>query len=121
VVDLNGAMTAYLKKRRQKEPRFRFSGDGIHPDTRGHVLMAQTLLTAFDPEWYFKDLETEFKTLQKDPLSKLIHERRKLRSKGWLEFVGYTRGRTVTRDRIDDVEKKAAELQGKIRSRLRSK
>jgi hypothetical protein len=35
-----------------------------------------------------------------------------------IEYVGYTRGKTVTRDRIDDIEAQAAEMLAEI-DRLR--
>ncbi len=117
-VDLNGPMTACLKARYAAEPDFR-SGDGIHPGPWGHYLMAAQFLAAFDVELQRKDIDIALAAMQADPLYKLVDSRRKTRGNGWRDYVGYTRRKTVTRDRIDDVEEKAAGMLGEINRHCR--
>jgi len=44
VVDLHFPMQDYLTKQRAQDAMFALSRDGIHPDERGHWLMAQSIL-----------------------------------------------------------------------------
>lgn len=44
VIDLHTPINAHLTRRRESEPEYGFAGDGIHPNSTGHWLMAQYLL-----------------------------------------------------------------------------
>jgi hypothetical protein len=52
--------------------------------------------------------------LNGDPMFKLIKQRREILSKGWLAFVGYTRGETVKADSVENAELSARALQRQI-------
>ncbi|MBW8035784.1 MAG: SGNH/GDSL hydrolase family protein [Planctomycetes bacterium] len=110
-VDFNTALTEYLKKKRKSDKAFKFSNDGVHPSGMGHLMMAQVFLKGIVSGIKFGELNAEYKKVHSDPLFRLVSDRRKLRSKGWLEYVGYTRGKTVRKDSIKDVQAKAADLQ----------
>lgn len=114
VIDLHTPLKAYLLQRRETEPHFSYSTDGIHPDTIGHLLMSRVILQALGVAMPVDDLETQVKTLAVDPLYALIAERRQVRSDAWLAYVGYTRGETVHADSVDAAEAKAASLQSQI-------
>ena len=109
VVDLHSALNGYVTQQRETNAQFSLSGDGIHPSPVGHLLMAQTLLRALGVQVASNDLEAELKTIEADPLFKLIRDRREKRSNGWLNFVGYTRGNTVKSKSVTEVEKAAGE------------
>jgi hypothetical protein len=110
VIDLHGPMDAYIAKQRAAQPDFSFARkDGIHPDTTGHLLMAQIVLSGLGVS-----VACDLKTVVADPLYALVKEQRELRSAGWLNYVGYTRGETVRSDAVADVEKRNAELQVEI-------
>ena len=47
VVDLHTPIGDHLKARRETDPDFILAGDGVHLDSTGHFLMAQTLLLAW--------------------------------------------------------------------------
>lgn len=47
VADLHTLMARHLQVRRQETPAFRLSGDGIHPSSTGHLLMAMAVLKAW--------------------------------------------------------------------------
>ena len=112
VNDFNTMMTNYTKEKRKTDPKFLFSKDGIHPGPLGHLMMAQTVLKGLGMK--FGPLEEEFATINKDPMWKLVSQRRKLRSQGWLKYVGYTRGKTFKIDSIEATKAKAVELQNQI-------
>jgi lysophospholipase L1-like esterase len=113
-IDFNTPLTDYLREKRKTDPAFKFSGDGIHPSAMGHLMMARTFLKGIGAGITFDALDAEFKKLGSDPFFKLVDRRRRLRSRGWLEYVGYTRGKTVKKDSVVEAEAQAAELQKQI-------
>lgn len=118
-IDLNGPMTAYLVKRRQTDAAFTFSGDGIHPNDQGLLLMADCVLRGLGYPGVGDDLAAGFAAIKADPLYPQIKRWREQRSDGWRDHVGYTRGKTVTRATIDDVEVAATALRQTIEAVLR--
>lgn len=112
-VDLNSPMLEYNQSRRKTDPEFHLSKDGVHPGELGHLIMAIAILDSIGTAVQGDPANVLAQTLA-DPLFSKIHERRKLRSKGWLEFIGYERRERVKTDSVDEVELKAAELQTAI-------
>jgi lysophospholipase L1-like esterase len=105
VIDLHTAMRKARDAR--TEP---FSKDGVHPGDDGHLLIARTVLTALAvnvPDETVADI-------QKDPLYKLIAEKRTLRSAHWMKHIGYTRENTVKPEPLGTVEVDAAKVQERI-------
>ena len=49
VIDLHTAMAEELERQRRVDPTFTFQRDAVHPDRRGHRLIAGTLIEWFDP------------------------------------------------------------------------
>ncbi len=47
VVDLNAPMAAATLAGRRTDPKFALSGDGVHPNEVGHLIMAAAVLTAW--------------------------------------------------------------------------
>lgn len=116
-VDLNTPMLEYNQYRRKTDPEFHLANDGIHPGELGHLLMAKTILN----ECGIKiegDLIDILANAKADPLYTEIADRRQMRSKGWLEFIGYERGKIVKADSIDEIELESASRQESI-DRLR--
>jgi lysophospholipase L1-like esterase len=113
-VDFNTPLTQYLAEKRKTDAGFRFSGDGIHPSPMGHLMMAQVFLTGTGAGIRFEALDAEFKKVSADPLFKLVDRKRRLRSKGWLEYVGYTRGKTVKKDSVAEIQQQVTEMQEQI-------
>jgi lysophospholipase L1-like esterase len=114
VANLHSALDSFLATQREKNLQFSFSKDGIHPSPLGHLLMAQTILRAFGVEVGGGDLEAELQKIEADPLFKLIQKQREKRSAGWLDYVGYTREKTVKTNSISETENTVAALQTKI-------
>ena len=44
VIDLHSPMSQYVTLQRAQNPKFSFSGDGIHPSAEGHLFMATLIL-----------------------------------------------------------------------------
>lgn len=105
VIDLHTAM------RKARDGRaVAFSPDKVHPGDDGQLVIARTMLTALG----VKVPEETVADIQKDPLYKLVAEKRAMRSAQWMKHVGYTREMTVTPQPLGTVEADAAKIQEKI-------
>jgi lysophospholipase L1-like esterase len=114
VVDLHTPVDAYLTKQRAADPKFSFTKDGIHPDLAGHLLMARTLLKDLRVNVPQNPLNDEVARLQSDPLFVLVKAHREKRSKAWLDYVGYTRDKTVKTNVIQPAEETVQDIQTQI-------
>ena len=106
-------MLEYNRQRRKVDPQFHLANDGIHPNELGHLLMAKTILQAcgFEIEG---DIIEILEQATADPLFVEIDHRRQMRSKGWLEYIGYERGEVVKTESVNEIEIEAAERQKSI-------
>ena len=120
VIDLHTPLSDYLAARRKTNPAFHFSGDGIHPNPAGNLLMAQTILNALGVPLQIADLDQEVAKVTADPLFSLVAKRRGTRSDGWLHYVGYNRDGAFKSNSIVETEQAAAALQTQI-DQLRSR
>ena len=59
--------------------------------------------------------------IKRDPLHKLVAEKRAMRSAQWMKHIGYTREKTVKPEPLGPVEADAAKIQEKIDSLRRAK
>ncbi|MBS1703439.1 MAG: hypothetical protein JST12_17380 [Armatimonadetes bacterium] len=89
-------------------------GDGIHPTSVGHLLMARFILQGLGLEVSTDYPPDELSEVEADPLYKLVDQHRRTRSDGWLPFIGYTRGESFKTDNIVSVEDKARDLQSQV-------
>lgn len=112
-IDLNTPMLEYNNARRSSNPNFHLSADGIHPGDLGHLLIAKTILESLDV-FLDGDVVALLASAKADPLFAEIDQRRQMRSKAWLEFIGYDRGKKVKTDSVDEIEAEAAKLQRSI-------
>ena len=115
VVDLHTAMAAARAERQKADPKFRFTGDNVHPGELGHIVMAQSILQGLGIAMP-GTAEELLKTAHADALFNLVSQHRSIRSKGWLNYIGYTRERTVApkTGNIETVEATAREIQARI-------
>lgn len=114
VVDQNGLLGAYLEAQRKVDSNFKFSGDGIHPNPEGHLLMAKALLHELSLSSARSIKVSDAGNLLKDTLFKKVHKRRSARSRAWLEYIGYTRGKVVKKDSVTAEEKVCQKLKVRI-------
>jgi len=114
VVDLHTPIAAYIAKQRAADPKFSFTKDGIHPDFAGHLLMARTLLKDLKVNVPQTPLNDEAARVQSDPMFVLVKAHREKRSKGWLDYVGYTRDKTVKTESAQQVEQIVQQIQMEV-------
>jgi lysophospholipase L1-like esterase len=113
-INLHGPMKEYLEKRHKADPNFFINKDGVHPTHLGHLLMAQIFLRGIGIPIHSENLDKELSIISSDTLFSLINEQRQLRSKGWLEYIGYTRRKTIKTNNIRPTEDQVRELQKQI-------
>ena len=118
IIDLHTSVTAQILKRREKDPAYQFSKDGIHPNVATHLAMALEILARLGEPITVDDLDHELARVEKDPLYTLIRARREKRSAGWLDYVGYTREKHVKTDSILETEKTTAKAESEIKNAL---
>ncbi len=113
VADLHTAMAAARAERQTADPKFRFSGDNVHPGELGHLVMALSILKGLKIAVPAGKPEELLPVIKADPLYKAVCQHRETRSNAWLAHIGYTREKTVapgTGD-IAAAEARAAEFQ----------
>ena len=88
--------------------------DGIHPDFAGHLLMARILLKDLKVNVPQTPLNDEAARVQSDPMFVLVKAHREKRSQGWLDYVGYTRDKTVKTESAQPVEEKVQQIQFQV-------
>ncbi len=110
VIDLNGPLSDYVMQQRTQNPNFCFSGDGIHPDDEGHLLMAWQFLKGMGIFLDDGAPAAHLAAVKADPLFSLVSKHEQIRANGWLDYTGYTRGQTVKTDSIDATEREAAAI-----------
>jgi hypothetical protein len=111
VVDLHTPVDAYLVQQRVKDPKFSFTKDGIHPDLAGHLLMARILLKDLRVNVPQTPLNDEVARVQSDPMYVIAKDHRQKRSQAWLDYVGYTRDKTVKTEMPTPSEQTIGQIQ----------
>lgn len=112
VIDLHTAM----RKARDARTEL-FSKDRVHPGDDGHLLMARTVLSVLG----VKVPDESLADIKKDPLYKLVAQKRAMRSARWMKHIGYTREAKVEPQPLGTVEADAAKLQENIDALRRAK
>ncbi len=115
-IDLHTPMKNYLEQGRKEDSSFTITRDGVHPTHLGHLLIAEIILNGVGVQVDFPNLDEELKKMEADTLFKLIDEQRQTRSKGWLDYIGYTKEKAVKSNDIKSTVNKVVELQEKINS-----
>ena len=103
-IDLHTPMNLYISQRREQQPDFTMSPDGVHLNEEGHRVLAQVILGA---------LGKENVQLHPDRL-KLVKERQKLLHAAWLSHVGHQRPGVKSGLPLEKALKKAAALDRRI-------
>ncbi len=115
VIDAHNPMAAAIAHRRQTDPVFTFSKDGVHPDTAGHAVIAHAILSAWGLQPDKNELLVTLSTNPDTPLLQLIRERRKLVMAAWLTATGHQRPGVAAGLPLAEAESKAAAIEKKIR------
>lgn len=110
VINLNSYLNKALVDLKQQNPDSTFIPDGVHPNDIGHFYMAKKILSDLYPEIVVGEATSEVEPTKVEPLFVVSSSRRKLRSDGWLDYVGYTRGETVKSEDINTIIEKVKKM-----------
>ncbi len=114
VINLNGPMLVFVKQQRESNPDFAISKDGVHPNFDGHALMARLFLKGIGVPLEDVDVHYYAALLTKDPLYRLVQQRRAMRSTAWLVDIGFNKPGNYKALPLDEAEKMAAEMKQQI-------
>jgi lysophospholipase L1-like esterase len=118
VADIHTAMARELAAQRARDPAFTFARDGVHPDDRGHWIMARTLLRhlgAADLPDTFEAADAFSGVPAGAEILKLVRTRSGLLRDAWLSAIGHKRPGKPGPP-LADAERRAADLEKQIRA-----
>jgi lysophospholipase L1-like esterase len=117
VVDLHGAMTQEVAKRRRTDPKFTFQPDGVHPNEAGQWYVASQLIRWFGDEKSAAadSAQDMLKSLGAPPeLLPLVQQRINLLRDSYVGAAGHKRPGIKPGLPVTEAEKQAAELTARI-------
>jgi len=122
VVDLHAPMRRFLLERRKTEPNFFLAGDGVHPGTTGHWIMAQQILLHLGaPDLAGTASASEM--LRPHPrgeaILKLVQQKQRGLRDAWLTDTGHQRPGMGPGLPLPEAQSKAAELETKLHALAR--
>ena len=109
VIDLHSAVSAYVEVKRESNPLFSMSPDGVHLNHEGHIVLADAILKAWGLAGQIEPDES---------LKALVVRRQKIMHAAWLSHVGH--GRPDIKPGLPMVEAKkiAADIEKQIAARV---
>lgn len=121
VIDINGPMLDYLQEKRQQNPDFALSDDGVHPNLAGHVLMAQKFLRGLKVPIKDEDPVKKAQRLRQSELFKIVNKRRHTLSMAWLVDIGFDKPGEYDAMPVEDAKAMALAWRQKIRRMIENK
>jgi lysophospholipase L1-like esterase len=122
VVDIHGPMNRHLAEHRKQDPAYRLAGDGVHPNTTGHWLMARPLLLHFGVPADLAAADDAKQMTSTHPsggeLLALIQQRQRLLKDAWLTDIGHQRPGMSKGLALAEAQQRGAELDIQIRALL---
>lgn len=119
VVDLHRPINEFLAAKRQNEPGYTLSGDGVHPNDIGHWLMARPLLVYLGAPSEYAKWENPTEMVAHYPqgreLLKLVQQRQQLLKDAWLTDIGHKRPGMNKGVPLTEARQQAAALEVKMR------
>ncbi len=87
VIDLHTVMKKSLAKKRETDPKFKYSRDGVHPGGEGHELMAQQIIDFFAVKPPLKNPHPN----AYGRVMMFLRERMRAKRDAWLTEIGHKR------------------------------
>jgi pimeloyl-ACP methyl ester carboxylesterase len=112
-------MNRHIVSQRERDPGYRLASDGVHINSTGHWIIARELLLSFGVPasvGTFGDVGAMISTCpQGAELLRLVEQRQALSKDAWLTATGHKRPGMAQGLPLDDLEKRVAVLDDKIR------
>ena len=113
VIDLHTVMKKSLAKKREQDPKFKYSRDGVHPGGAGHELMAQQIIDFFVVKPPLKDPHPN----AYGRMMIFLRERMRVKRDAWLTEIGHKRPMGKGKP-LAEADKIAAEKTKRIQQNL---
>jgi lysophospholipase L1-like esterase len=111
VIDVHRAMKEAVQTRRDKDPKFTFASDGVHPNSDGHRVIAE----AVAKEWNLDlNVNAGEKVKLYQQILKLVSERQHILKHAWLSATEHTRPGIEPGVPMEQASKKALEIETAI-------
>lgn len=104
VIDIYSPIQNHLDEQRKSKPEYALAGDGVHPNAKGHQLIAHAILRAFD----LKPADEMNKELVKR-----IAQKQQILRDAWLSHVGHKRPGVRKGLPLSEAQKKAEAIDKK--------
>lgn len=121
IVDIHFPMKKYLLDQRTKDPEFALARDGVHPDDKGHWLMAKQILLYFE-ENKVAEAESINDVIAVNPnaekILNLVAEKQSITKDAWLTATKHTRPEMKVGLPLKEAKIKADQLKKEIRNLL---
>lgn len=112
VIDLHTPFMEFLKTKRQLDPTFTVTPDGIHPDKQGHRILGDVIARA----WGLNN------TVEPEPeLLSLVTTRLALLHDAWLTKIGHSHPAVKPGLPLEEAMKKGAEMEQRIRDLVQAR
>ncbi len=120
VVDLHGPIHRFLADQRRSKASFVLAGDGVHPNTQGHWLMAREVMRRFGAPATLVEAPLPDALLGFHPRAaevlKLVQQRQRLMKDAWLTATGHQRPGMSRGKPLEEARREAAALDTRIRA-----
>lgn len=113
VIDLHTVMKKSLAKKRDNDPKFKYSRDGVHPGGEGHELMAQQIIDFFAVKPPLKNPHPN----AYGRMMMFLRERMRAKRDAWLTEIGHKRPMRKGKP-MAEADKVAAENTKRIKQNL---
>ena len=113
VIDLHTVMKKSLAKKRDNDPKFKYSRDGVHPGGEGHELMAQQIIDFFAVKPPLKNPHPN----AYGRMMMFLRERMRAKRDAWLTEIGHKRPMRKGKP-LAEADKVAAENTKRIKQNL---
>lgn len=94
VIDVHFPMKKYLEEQCSRDTSFKFAEDGIHPNEKGHFVIAKQILLGIGETDIAED-EDIHQVLDRyengDSILKLVEKRQSIMKDAWLTYTGHSR------------------------------
>ena len=116
VIDLHTEMKKRLDQKREKDPTFKYSRDGVHPGSEGHELMAQGIIDFFAVK---PPLENPHPNSY-GRMMMYLRKRMRVMGDAWLTEIGHTRPKMRKGMPLDEAKKIADDNTKQILQNLKN-
>ncbi len=118
VVDIHGPMRRFVDGKRGDQPRFTVAGDGVHPNSQGHWLMARELLRYLGAPPALVDAESAEALKSMHPRAgevlRLVQQRQRMLKDSWMTTIGHRRPGMAKGRPMEEATREAVGLAARI-------